>query len=229
MATSLDGLHPTLMRPRVEAVLADPEAKGMGLFVVSAFRSIAKQEQLFAAAVRKYGSEKAARMWVAPPGRSNHGPSRDNAGNKVSDQRRYGKWGAAVDLGVPGLAAVSGQWPEAIERKVNAICARHGLYSPMQWEDWHFEPDPDWTPPTQPPPPSAIDLEESLLMPLGKSVEDDRRAWVRLMCLEFWGREPSAADLDFLQKEVGLKGTDNVLAQIADHSYCAAFRSKRGW
>lgn len=80
-----------------------------------------------------------------------------------------------------------------------------------------------------PAPPSAIDTEESLLMPLGKSVEDDRRAWVRRQCLDFWGREPSAADLDFLSKEVGLKGTDNVLAQIADHSYAQAFRAKRGW
>lgn len=147
MAKSLDGLHPTLMLPRVEAVLADPEAKAIGLYVVSAFRSIEHQQRLFNAAVRKYGSEKAARRWVAYPGKSNHGPSRDDAGNKVSDQRRYGKWGAAVDFGIPGYKAVSGQWPAELERKVNAICARHGLYSPMTWEDWHFEPDPDWTPP----------------------------------------------------------------------------------
>lgn len=149
MAQSLDGLHPTVMRPRVEAVLADPEAKTLGLYVVSAFRSIEHQERLFRAAVRKYGSEKAARRWVAYPGKSNHGPSRDDAGNKVSDQRRYGKWGAAVDFGIPGYKAVSGQWPAELERKVNAICARHGLRSPMAWEDWHFEPDPDWQPPKE--------------------------------------------------------------------------------
>lgn len=147
MARSLDGLHPTLMRPRVEAVLADPEAQALGLYVVSAFRSIEHQERLFNAAKRKYGSEKAARRWVAYPGKSNHGPSRDDAGNKVSDQRRYGKWGGAVDFGIPGYKAVTGQWPAELERKVDTICARHGLYSPMAWEDWHFEPDPDWQPP----------------------------------------------------------------------------------
>lgn len=133
MAKSLDGLHPTLMRPRVEAVLADPEARKLGLFVVSAFRSNDRQAELFAAAVKKYGSEAKARKWVAPPGKSNHGPRVDGCGT-------------AVDLGLPGLKAVSGQWPPELEAKVNAICTRHGLRSPMEWEDWHFEPIPNWTP-----------------------------------------------------------------------------------
>lgn len=40
--------------------------------IVSGKRSPERQAQLFAAAVKKYGSEKAARKWVAPPGRSRH-------------------------------------------------------------------------------------------------------------------------------------------------------------
>lgn len=127
MAKTLEGLHPTLMRPRVEAVLADPEAQALGLYVVSAFRSIEYQRILFERAVKKYGSERKARRWVAPPGKSNHGPKVDG-------------YGTAVDFGTPGYKAVSGQWPEELESKVNAICARHGLRSPMEWEDWHFEP-----------------------------------------------------------------------------------------
>lgn len=127
MAKTLEGLHPTLMRPRVEAVLADPEAQALGLYVVSAFRSIEYQRILFERAVKKYGSERKARRWVAPPGKSNHGPKVDG-------------YGTAVDFGIPGYKAVSGQWPEELESKVNAICARHGLRSPMAWEDWHFEP-----------------------------------------------------------------------------------------
>lgn len=134
--TSLDGLHPTLMLPRVQAVLADPEAKTLGLYLVSAFRSPEKQKSLFAAAVKKYGSEAKARKWVAPPGKSNHGPRVDG-------------YGTAVDFGLPGVQAVTGQWPPAIEAEVNAICARHGLASPMDWEDWHFEPIPNWTPPEE--------------------------------------------------------------------------------
>jgi hypothetical protein len=42
------------------------------LTVVSGYRSIAHQKVLFQRAVEKYGSEKAATRWVAPPGRSAH-------------------------------------------------------------------------------------------------------------------------------------------------------------
>lgn len=45
---------------------------GGKLSINSGYRSNDRQAQLFAAAVRKYGSEKAARKWVAPPGKSNH-------------------------------------------------------------------------------------------------------------------------------------------------------------
>lgn len=134
---SLNGLHPTLMRPRVEAVLADPDAKMLGLYTVSAFRSVERQRELFAAAVKKYGSEAKARKWVAPPGKSNHGP-------KVEG------FGTAVDFGVPGHKPVSGRWPDAIRAAVDKVCARHGLQSPMAWEDWHYEPDPKWKPGTTP-------------------------------------------------------------------------------
>ena len=40
--------------------------------LLSGYRSPDKQRQLWEAAVRKYGSEAAARKWVAPPGKSNH-------------------------------------------------------------------------------------------------------------------------------------------------------------
>lgn len=40
--------------------------------IVSGKRSPERQAQLFAAAVKKYGSVAAARKWVAPPGRSKH-------------------------------------------------------------------------------------------------------------------------------------------------------------
>jgi hypothetical protein len=138
MTVSLDGLHPSIMRPRVEAVLADPDAIALRLYVISAFRPIAKQQQLFTAAVKKYGSERAARKWVAAPGHSNHGPTLDDAGHKVIDQAHDGRWGSAVDFGLPGVHAAEGQWPDALKHRVDVICARHGLRSPMEWEDWHF-------------------------------------------------------------------------------------------
>jgi hypothetical protein len=143
MAVSLEGLHPTLMRPRVEALLADPLAKALGLYVVSAFRSVERQRVLYEAAIKKYGAADAGK-WVAPPGRSNHGPRVDG-------------YGTAVDLGLPGVQAVSGQWPPDLETAVNAIAARHGLFSPMEWEDWHFEPIKNWAPTPVTPPPQEDD------------------------------------------------------------------------
>lgn len=136
MAADLDGLWPT-MKAQVEAMLQDPEAKALGLWVVSAFRPIELQKQLFDAAVRKYGSVVAASKWVAPPGHSNHGPKVDNEGHEP------GPYGRAVDLGVPGHTAVAGQWPGDIEARMNELCGRYGLQSPMSWEDWHYEPRTD--------------------------------------------------------------------------------------
>lgn len=156
MASKLDGLHPIVMRPRVEGLLAEPRAKALGLHVVSGFRPISRQRVLFNARVAlekrldpgisQATAERRARKWVAYPGRSNHGPSLDAAGNKVADQLEDGMFGGAVDLGLPGVKAVSGQWPPDIVVEVDALAAMHGLFSPMDWEDWHYEPIKGWKP-----------------------------------------------------------------------------------
>jgi hypothetical protein len=164
VTVSLEGLHPTLMRPRVEAVLADPAAQGLGLYVVSAFRSVAKQQQLWNDALRKYKDPEIADNWVARPGTSNHGPKVDG-------------YGVAVDFGLPGVKAVSGQWPDVKKRAVDGICARHGLRSPMAWEDWHFEPIPNWpaaAPQMPPTPPPLLLLEVS---DMKFRDENDEVAW----------------------------------------------------
>lgn len=148
MTVSLEGLHPTLMRPRVEAVLADPEAVHLGLYVVSAFRSIIRQQQLWNAALDKYKDPEVADNWVARPGTSNHGPKLEG-------------YGTAVDFGLPNVKAVEGKWPPAVRSAVDAIAERHGLRSPMEWEDWHYEPIPWWTP------------SEPDAAPLTRYLEDD--------------------------------------------------------
>lgn len=55
---------------RLNRMVAD---SGGRLRVTSGYRSQAHQAQLFADAVKRYGSEEAARKWVAPPGKSKHG------------------------------------------------------------------------------------------------------------------------------------------------------------
>lgn len=47
-------------------------ASGGKVKLMSGYRTPERQEMLFAAAVKKYGSAAAASKWVAPPGKSNH-------------------------------------------------------------------------------------------------------------------------------------------------------------
>lgn len=103
---STEGLHPGLAAAVDEIV-----TKSSGrVWVVSGFRSPARQAQLWAAALGKYGSAEAADDWVAPPGRSNH------------------EKGLAVDLG--------GDLDEAV-RLVEELDLP--LHRPLAHEPWHFE------------------------------------------------------------------------------------------
>lgn len=95
---------------RLQAFIA---ASGGRITITSGFRSPERQAELFRAAVAKYGSEAAARKWVAPPGKSNHGK------------------GIAADLGFADASAR--EW-------AHANAARFGLHFPMSWEPWHIEP-----------------------------------------------------------------------------------------
>lgn len=81
--------------------------------VASGYRSYARQGQLFAQAVRKYGSPAAARKWVAPPGKSMH------------------NHGLAFDLHYKSAAAR--HW-------VHRNAHRYKLHFRMSHENWHIEP-----------------------------------------------------------------------------------------
>lgn len=88
-------------------------ASGGGVYPTSGFRSTEKQQQLWDAALKKYGDPEVADNWVARPGKSNH--------NK----------GIATDLGFRDAAA---------RRWAHDNAARFGLHFPMEWEPWHIEP-----------------------------------------------------------------------------------------
>lgn len=89
-----------------------PELQG-GITILSGYRSVAIQEELWRNALRKYGSAEKARKWVAPPGKSNHGR------------------GTAADLTYKTHAAKV--W-------AHANAARFGLAFNLSNEDWHIEP-----------------------------------------------------------------------------------------
>jgi LAS superfamily LD-carboxypeptidase LdcB len=104
----------------VYQMVQDAHAAGIPLQITSAYRSPEVQARLYEAAVQKYGSEAAARKWVAPPGRSKHNS------------------GTAVDFAVNGSLLRDANSPEAQWVKANA--ARYGLAVPMEWEPWQVEP-----------------------------------------------------------------------------------------
>jgi hypothetical protein len=99
---------------------ADQELGPRALTITSAYRSPELQAQLYANAIKKYGSEAAARKWVAPPGKSKHNS------------------GMAVDF-----ADASGSMlrdPNSREAQwIKANAARFGLDVPMSWEPWQVE------------------------------------------------------------------------------------------
>ncbi len=88
--------------------------RGITVFVDSGWRSRRYQDQLFRAAVSKYGSAQQATRWVATPDTSAH----------VS--------GDAVDIG-----------PDAARTWLSRHGARHGLCQTYRNEPWHYELRPD--------------------------------------------------------------------------------------
>jgi D-alanyl-D-alanine carboxypeptidase len=119
-------LTPAMQRS-VRRAAAAAAADGVELWVTSGWRSRARQGQLFAAAVRKYGSRERARRWVLPPDESAH------------------VRGEAVDIG-----------PEAGAAWLRRNGERFGLCQRYANEPWHFErlagPKGSTCPPLQPHP-----------------------------------------------------------------------------
>lgn len=108
-------------------------AAGKTIKINSGYRSIARQAQLYAAAVAKYGAA-GARKWVAPPGRSKH------------------NYGLAIDLvygnnsDARGTQTAAGR---AAKMWAHANAARFGLNFRMGHEPWHIEPSGAVIPPGQ--------------------------------------------------------------------------------
>ena len=98
---------------------APPEIQ-KGLGVLSGARSIQRQKELWAGALKKYGSAEKARKWVAPPGHSQH------------------NFGKAVDLAWNGEKLDNA--PGWVIKWVHQNAGKYGLTFPLGNENWHIEP-----------------------------------------------------------------------------------------
>lgn len=104
--------HPLLLS-RFYAASMVAKIDGVNLYITSGFRSLSRQERLFANAVKKYGSESEAAKWVLPAPYSHH------------------PQGLALDINYPG-DPLGASW---LERNG----ARFGLCRVYANEWWHFE------------------------------------------------------------------------------------------
>lgn len=110
MHTDGAGLTNAVFESAIQKMMA---ASGGKLSIKSGTRTPERQAQLYAAALKKYGSPEAARKWVAPPGHSNH------------------ERGLAKDLGFADPATIAWAHQHAGE---------FGLTFPLANENWHIEP-----------------------------------------------------------------------------------------
>lgn len=108
----VDGLNPEFSAALAKMIAEAPPEIQSKFQVMSGARSNERQAELFKAAVQKYGSEQAARKWVAPPGRSFH--------NK----------GLATDLTYLDPSA---------RKYAHENAAKYNLAFPMGHEPWHIE------------------------------------------------------------------------------------------
>lgn len=117
LAKGKDASHVTGMssgfESKLEKMLASlPKDLAGQITITSGFRSIERQQQLWQAALEKYGSVAEARKWVAPPGNSQH-----NKGN-------------AADLGYGSDNA---------RKWAHDNAGKFGLSFPLSNENWHVE------------------------------------------------------------------------------------------
>jgi len=111
--TAISGLESEFADRLYDLLLNLPPELAGKVTIKSAYRDVAHQQELWDKAVKTYGSPEAARKWVAPPGKSNHGK------------------GLSVDLSYATNSA---------RKWVHANASRFGLNFPMAHENWHIEP-----------------------------------------------------------------------------------------
>lgn len=98
---------------RLRQMIADAASSGLEIGITSGLRSTERQAELWAEALKKYGSPEEARKWVAPPGSSQH------------------EKGTAADLSFGS---------EAARQFAHDNAGVYGLTFPLGNEPWHIEP-----------------------------------------------------------------------------------------
>lgn len=119
-AVPANGLSNATMEQAVQKLIQAAPGK---VTVTSGTRSADRQAELWAEALKKYGSEEAADDWVAPP------PGYVREDGSVA-QGSFHQRGLANDLSFEN---------DAVRQWVHENAARFGLHFPLGNEPWHIE------------------------------------------------------------------------------------------
>jgi D-alanyl-D-alanine dipeptidase len=186
------------------------------LKIISGYRSVAHQQRLWDEALKKYGSEKEARRWVAPSGGSPHHTGRAIdfwLGTKNSSSN------------IPALRATAAyKWLVC-----NAV--RFGFF-PYANEPWHWEYNPEGfasAAAAPPPAPTAAPSRSSTqgIQQVQAAIAQGSRDPGKLTDLIFYARHPErqgrrlAAGEQALVRE-WLQIRENIVRPILSHSASAA-------
>jgi len=169
---------------------APPEIRDK-LGIYSGARSNERQAELFADAVKRYGSEAEARKWVAPPGKSNH---------------NHGK---AADLSFNGQSLKNA--PADVVKWLHDNAGAYGLKFPLGNEKWHIEDDS-----TRGGVATARVNPEIVKEYRQEITTDAKSLWTDIKSGYDKGMTPAVSDLNLLTRQLAVVDDSDFRREVAD-------------
>lgn len=169
---------------------APPEIRDK-LGIYSGARSNERQAELFADAVKRYGSEAAARKWVAPPGKSNH---------------NHGK---AADLSFDGQSLSKA--PAEVVKWLHDNAGAYGLKFPLSNENWHIEDASTRGG-------AAARVNPEIIKEYRKeATADAKQLFTDIKAGYDKGMTPAITDLNLLTRQLAIVDDGNLRKEVADY------------
>jgi len=167
---------------------APPEIRDK-LGIYSGARSNERQAELYADAVKRYGSEAAARKWVAPPGKSNH------------------NHGTAADLSYNGSSLKDA--PVEVVKWLHDNAGTYGLKFPLRNENWHIEDSSTRGGPT---------ISPDIIAEYRKEATADAKAlFTDIKAGYDKGMTPAITDLNLLTRQLSIVDDQDLRKEVADY------------
>lgn len=191
-ASHIEGLDDTFAVKVAKLIEAAPAGMREKIGIYSGARSNERQAELYAEAVKKYGSEAEARKWVAPPGKSEH---------------NHGK---AADMSYGGQSLKNA--PPEVVKWLHDNASTYGLKFPLGNENWHIEDDSTRGGKSGPQVDPAIVKEYRQEM-----TADARSLFTDIKGGYDKGMTPAVSDIDLLSRQLAIVDDQDFRKEVADY------------